>query len=96
MNADLYNKPNKFTALFDFISDCIEIKCNEWKPIVYEYYNNDDVMDDIIEQVEQYQNLLSGFFDIVKSDTSITADDKDDLLTSIAELNEMCEEALER
>ena len=81
--------------LYDSLNNLIERKCNEWKLTVCEYYNNDDVMDDMIAQVQKYQNLLSAFFDVVKIDRSICSVDKDGLLTSIAELNGRCEEALE-
>ena len=81
--------------LYDSLSNLIESKCNEWKLTVCEYYNNDDVMDDMIAQVQKYQNLLAAFFDVVKNDLQTNSVDKDGLLTSIAELNDMCEAVLE-
>ena len=35
--------------LYEFLSYIVESKCNEWKLTICEYYNNDDVIDDIIE-----------------------------------------------
>ena len=81
--------------LYDSLSNLIKSKCNEWKLTVCEYYNNDDVIDTMIVQVQKYQNLLSAFFDVVKIDRSICSVDKDGLLTSIAELNDKCDAALE-
>ena len=85
----------EYTNLIIQFSNIIERKYNEWKFTVNNYYRNDDIMDDLIEEVQSFQNLLSRFFDIVENDRSINTDDKDELLTSIAELNGRCEEALE-
>ena len=81
--------------LYDSLSNLIKSKCNEWKLTVCEYYNNDDIMDEMIAQVQKYQNLLTAFFDVVKDDPQINFVDKDGLLTSIAELNDKCEAVLE-
>ena len=81
--------------LYEFLSDLIESKCNEWKLTICEYYNDDNVMDDMIEQVQKYQNLLSAFSDVVKIDRSICSIDKVFLLISISKLNDKCEAALE-
>ena len=85
----------KFNDLYESLKDLIERKCNEWKLTVCEYYNNDDVMDDMIAQVQKYQNLLSTFSDVVKIDITICSIDKVFLLLSISELNDKCEDALE-
>ena len=85
----------EYTNLINQFYDTIERKYDEWKFTVNNYYRNDDIMDDLIEEVHSFQNLLSRFFDIVENDRSINTDDKDELLTSIAELNDRCEEALE-
>ena len=82
-------------ALYDSLSNLIKSKCNEWKLTVCEYYNNDDVIDIMIAQVQKYQNLLSAFSDVVKIDRSICSIDKVFLLSSIAELNDKCEATLE-
>ena len=81
--------------LYESLKNLIERKCNEWKLTVCEYYNNDDVMDDMIAQVQKYQNLLSTFSDVVKLDITICSIDKVFLLISISELNNKCEDALE-
>lgn len=85
----------EYTNLIIQFSNIIERKCNEWKFTVNNYYRNDDIMDDLIEEVQSFQNLLSSLFDLIDNDRSINADDKDDLFTSIAELNGRCEDALE-
>ena len=85
----------KLYDLYESLKNLIERKCNEWKLTVCEYYNNDDVMDDMIAQVQKYQNLLSTFSDVVKLDITICSIDKVFLLISISELNNKCEDALE-
>ena len=82
-------------GLYEFLCDIIESKCNEWKLNICEYYNDDNVMDDMIEQVQKYQNLLSAFSDVVKIDRSICSIDKVFILISISKLNDKCETALE-
>ncbi len=84
----------EYTNLIIQFYDTIERRYDVWKCIVNNY-RNDDVMDDLIEEVQAFQNRLSRFSDIVENNRSINADDKDELLTSIAELNGRCEEALE-
>ena len=72
----------------------IDYEYDEWKLIVINHYRNDVVMDDLIEEVQKYKNLLSTLYDLINNDYSINTDDKDDLLTSIAELNDECEKAI--
>ena len=94
-NEDNNLQIEEYTNLIIQFSNIIERKYDEWKFIVINYYRNDDIMDDLIEEVQSFQNLLSRIFDIVENDRFINTDDKDELLTSIAELNGRCEEALE-
>ena len=94
-NEDNNLQIEEYTNLIIQFSNIIERKYDEWKFIVNNYYRNDDIMDDLIEEVQSFQNLLSRIFDIVENDRFINTDDKDELLTSIAELNGRCEEALE-
>ena len=61
---------------------------------IINHYRNDIVMDDLIEDVQKYKNILSALFDLINNDYSINIDDKDDLLTSIAELNNKCDTAI--
>ena len=94
-NEDNNLQIEEYTNFIIQCSNTIERKYDEWKFIVINYYRNDDIMDDLIEEVQSFQNLLSRIFDIVENDRFINTDDKDELLTSIAELNGRCEEALE-
>ena len=94
-NEDNNSRIEQYTNFIIQCSNTIERKYDEWKFIVINYYRNDDIMDDLIEEVQSFQNLLSRIFDIVENDRFINTDDKDELLTSIAELNGRCEEALE-
>ena len=94
-NEDNDSRIEEYTNLIIQFSNIIERKYDEWKFIVNNYYRNDDIMDDLIKEVQSIQNLLSSLFDLIDNDRSINADDKDELLTSIAELNGRCEEALE-
>ena len=82
-----------YHQLIQFSYD-IERRYDVWKYIVNNY-RNDDVMDDLIEEVQAFQNRLSRFSDIVENNRSINADDKEVLLNTIALLNDRCEEALE-
>ena len=82
-----------YHQLIQFSYD-IERRYDVWKYIVNNY-RNDDVMDDLIEEVQSFQNRLSRFSDIVENNRSINADDKEVLLNTIALLNDRCEEALE-
>ena len=82
-----------YHQLIQFSYD-IERRYDVWICIV-NHFRNDDVMDDMIEEVQAFQNRLSRFSDIVENNRSINADDKEVLLNTIALLNDRCEEALE-
>ena len=95
--------PNKFGQsnsylhycnILNELSDLIYYEYDEWKLTVINHYKNDIVMDDLIEDVQKYKNILSALFDIINIDCSINANNKDDLLTSIAELNDKCDTAI--
>ena len=94
-NEDNNSQIEHYNNLIIQLNDIIERKYNEWKFTVNNYHRNDDIMNDLIEEVQSIQNLLSALFDLIEYDYSINSVDKDDLLTSIAELNGRCEEALE-
>lgn len=51
-------------------------------------------MDDLIKEVQEYKNILSALIDRINNDNSINTDDKDDLLSFIAELNDRCDTAI--
>ena len=83
-----------YCNILNEFSDIIDNEYDEWKLTVINHYKNDIVMDDLIEDVQKYKNILSALFDIINIDCSINANDKDDLLTSIAELNDKCDTAI--
>ena len=77
------------------LNNIIHNKCDEWKLMVKNHYNNDDIMNNIIEDSQRYQNILSDLYDTIDSNNSIDTNDKDELLEYIAELHFECEESLQ-
>lgn len=90
----IYEAYTEYKRILDELNIIINNKCAEWKSMVINHYNNDDIMSIIIEDAQRYQNILSAFYDIIDSNNSIDTNDKDELLEYIAELIEECEESL--
>ena len=92
--TSFYEAYTEYKRILDELNIIINNKCAEWKSMVINHYNNDDIMSIIIEDAQRYQNILSAFYDIINSNNSIDTNDKDELLEYIAELNFECEESL--
>ena len=93
--TSFYEAYTEYKRILDELNIIINNKCAEWKSMVINHYNNDDIMSIIIEDAQRYQNILSVFYDIINSNNSIDTNDKDELLEYIAELNFECEESLQ-
>ena len=77
------------------LSDMIDNEYDQWQLTVINHYRNDDVMDNLIKEVQRYWNILSSLFDVISiCECSISIDEKDDLLTSIAEISDKCDTAI--
>ena len=83
-----------YRNILNELSDIINYEYDEWQLTVINHYRNDEVMDDLIEDVQKYKNLLSTLYDLINNNYPTNTDDKDDLLTSIAELNDKCDTAI--
>ncbi len=84
-----------YCNILNELSDMIDNEYDQWQLTVINHYRNDDVMDNLIKEVQRYTNILSSLFDVISvCECSISIDEKDDLLTSIAEISDKCETAI--
>ena len=83
-----------YCNILNELYDLIDYEYDEWRLTVINHYRNDNVMDDLIEEVQKYKNILSALFDLINNDYSINTDDKNDLFASIIDLNNICEKAI--
>ena len=83
------------------VSQIIGEKYDEWKNITKNNYNNDEVMDEHIKEIESYQKVIDMIYDIIENNeydgvAGIVGliNNKDDVLENLGELYIMCKDAL--